>query len=112
MHADIGSPPVLDGRTGRLIEVDGEEAALVEPVQPPLIEVGIGDLLHALVSVDAEIESLAASIARLKGQQKKALARREAVIEDLKAQGHDGVVPLPFSDLNEQIDDADDEDAL
>lgn len=106
---EIGAPPVLNGTTGKIIEVDGEPAALVDTPQPALHEVDIADLVRSLVVADEEIEDLAGAVRRLKEAHKKAVARREAVIAEIKGR-NEGALPLPFaaaSDVEEQEDDED-----
>ena len=109
MNADIGDPPVLDGRTGRVIDVDGEEAVLVEASPPELIEPELHDLLTALTRQDERIANLDRQRERTRDALKEAKSVREQIIEQIKKR-NDGVLGLPFADAPGGYE-LDDEDA-
>ena len=107
---DIGTPPVLDGRTGRFIEVDGEPAALVDtPPAPVLIEQSIQELIASLMRCDDELADLEERRKTLTEAIKDTRKVRESLIEQIK-DGSLGAMVLPFAGYDDTPD-ADDEDA-
>ena len=115
MNADIGSPPVLDGRTGRVVEVDGEPAAFVEIEPPVLIVPDLHDLLTSLTRQDEQIARLERDRERTRDALKEAKSVREQLIEQIKSR-NEGSVELPFGrsadDLDEDVPEDEAEDAM